>query len=120
MKIDINDPQQILSHVLLDSSCVDDIACSVAWTEHGEVNCKVLMNDIEVPAEDVENSLQRLFNQVEKHYREKYNADSIDDMVEQKARELLKNQADNVLEILGTLQSTLEDSESLIKPHWER
>jgi hypothetical protein len=121
MKIDIENPNRLLSLFLLENV---DIVNSVAETkelkDNGRIIATVKMNGVEVPAEVMENVLQNLINQVEEHYREQYNADAFDKRVEDRAEQILKEHADNVLEKLYSLSTKLEESDSLIKPYWKR
>ena len=121
MNINIDNPAQILSHVLLeDKDLVNAVVSSKQWQELGEIKGTLILNDVEVSADVLENTLQSIFDQIETYTRSKYNADDFDARVEEKAQELIKEHADNCLEKMGELQRVLEMSEQLIKPHWER
>ena len=121
MKVDIDNPKQMLSHLLLDNvDVVTAVAETINWNKSGEINCTVQFNDVELPASILEDVLHKLFKQVEDHYSEKYQADAFDQRVEEKAKEIVKEHADNVVEKLYNLAQVLEESGDLIKPHWER
>lgn len=121
MKININDPSQMLSHVLLgDLDVCKAVRDTKEYKADKTITPTVFMNGIEVPAESLEKALKSLFNQVESHYKEHYQADAFDAKVEEKAVQLLKEHADNAIEKMHNLMMTLEDSESLLTPHWER
>lgn len=121
MQININDPKQMLSHVLLgDDEVVNAVTCTEEWTKDKKLTVEVSINGVKVDAESFENTLKNLFEQVENHYSEVYNADNIDNLVEKKAEELIKNHADSALDKLGRLMEVIEDPENIIKPYWER
>lgn len=121
MQIDIKNPKQILSQFLIKNHHIlDTVGSTEDWKKDGKLTAKVLINNIEVDAESFESTLQGLFERVKKHYADKYDADNLDNLVEERAKELLKQHADNALETLYNLTRTLEESEELLVPHWER
>lgn len=121
MKINVDDPSQLLSHVLLGSREVcTAVRDSKEYKADKTIAATVLMNGVEVPAEILEAALKKLMDQVESHCREHYQADAFDAKVEEKANQLLQEHADNAIEKMQNLMMTLEDAESFLTPHWER
>lgn len=79
MQIDIENPNQLLSHFLLnDRSLVEAVLETKEWKEEGKLTPTVLINGVEISSESFEKTLQGLLNQVEERVREKYGADDID------------------------------------------
>lgn len=121
MDINIKDPSQVLSHVLLqDRSVASKVRGTEQFQKDKTITATVQMNGVEVPASVLEDVLKRLFGQVEARYRERYSADAFDKRVEEKAKELLQQHADNALDKLHQLADVLSDSENLLTPYWER
>lgn len=121
MQIDINNPNQILSHFLLKNcSICEEVSNSPEWKDGKLLTASVFVNGIEIPAQDFEDTLQELFEQVENNIKAKYDVPAIDEMVEGRARSLLREHASNALEKLQEFSDTLEQVELSIKPHWER
>jgi len=121
MKIDVGNPNQILNHFLLnDSNVVDSVAESEDWKERGKLTATVFINGIEIPAESFEKTLQDLFCRVEESMRKKYNTEEFDARVEDRAKVLLKEYADNALDKITNLCQTLENVEDVLIPYWER
>ena len=121
MKVDIENPNQLLSHILLrESEIVSLIADTDKWKNEGVIEARVSFNGIDTDGQLLEDVLQKLFKQVENHYSEQYDADQFDQRVEEKAKALLKEHADNALEKIRELSDQLENIEYTITPHWER
>jgi hypothetical protein len=84
MQIDVENPNQLLSHFLLnDRSLVEAVLETKEWKEEGKLTPTVLINGVEISSESFEKTLQSLLNQVEEHVREKYGADDIDAKVQE-------------------------------------
>ena len=121
MDISIKDPSQIMSHVLLgDDDLVENVAASEAWKEAKEIKGVLTFNGVEVSSLVVESAIKKLLDQVEKFIRKKYDADNIDNLVEERAKKLLKEHAGNALESIYSLTEKLEHADELITPHWDR
>ena len=78
------------------------------------------VNGVEIPAQMMEDWLQFQFESLCKKAKEQYDPENFDKRVEERAKELLKEHADNALEKLEQLQNILYNSEDLLTPHWER
>ena len=121
MKINIGNPNQLLSHVLLgDTEITTLVANTDKWNNEGVIEARVSFNGVDADGQLLEDALQKLFKQVEDHYSEQYDADQFDQRVEEKAKALLKEHADNALEKIMKLSDQLENIEDTITPHWER
>jgi spore coat polysaccharide biosynthesis protein SpsF (cytidylyltransferase family) len=121
MKIDINNPSQLLSHLLLeDVDLVMVVSETSKWKEDGIIEATCQFNGVDVTADVLEKVLQNFVKQIEDHCREKYDANNIDKLVEERANEIIKNHADRVLEKLTAIEYVLSDPHNIITPHWGR
>lgn len=121
MKVTINDPEQLLSHVLY---CNTDLATTIAdteqWKKEGLIEATLCFNGKEVSAQVLEDALSRFVEIIEDDVKNKYDTDNIEKHIEDRARQLLREHADDALTHLGSLMHKLEDCDELLKPHWER
>jgi ethanolamine utilization protein EutA (predicted chaperonin) len=119
--IGVSDPKVLLSRIVLQNR---DIALKIAktdmWVKDGVIEVRAVFNGIEASGEILEKALNNFVEQIDSHYKEHYDANKFDERVEQKAREILKEHADNALEKIDRLFEVLQDSDNIIKPHWER
>ena len=100
MLIEMNNPQQLLSHFMLQNSqVVESIAKTTSWVEAEKLIATVSVNGIEIPAETFEEVLQLLFQQVENYYAKEYNAGNFNARVETRARELLQEKIEDLYDI---------------------
>lgn len=121
MEINIENPKQLLSHFLLaDIGVAEKVRKTEPFQDQRTITATVQMNGVEVPAEVFEKVLNNLLDQVKVHYREQYDADAFDRRVEDRAKQILKEHADNALDKIHNLSMVLEDSENLLTPYWER
>lgn len=121
MKVDISNPQQIMSHILLcNTALVDKVVSTKEWTELDKLTGELTVNGVTVSAQVLEDALQTIFYQIEEHFKEKYDVDKFDEHVEQKAKQLLKEHANDALNVLSDLSDKLHEAEDLLVPHWER
>lgn len=85
MQIDVENPNQLLSHFLLnDRGLVEAVLETKEWKEEGKLTPTVLINGVEISSESFEKTLQGLLDQVEERVREKYGADDIDAKVRER------------------------------------
>ena len=123
MKVDIYNPKQALSHFVLHvSEKAKEIAETAEWTEKKEINAKIFFNGVEVSGEDFESVMEYFVSYYKDHYAEKYAEKyaDVEQAVEDRAQKLIKEHADNALDVLVELQDKLYNAENLLKPHWER
>jgi len=117
MKIDIDNPAQLLSHVLLqDGDVTKAVAETDQFKDRGEITCTVQFNGVEVPAEKLEEVLAHFVKEVEKLV----DLDSFNDKVEERAKQILSEHADNALEKIQWLTDMVDSPDMYIKPEWER
>lgn len=117
MKINIDDNSQLLSHVLLaDKNVCEVVADTENWINNGNIICTVQFNGVECPAEVLENVLQNFIKYIEKQV----DYDKFEQKVEERAKEIIQEHADNVIDKMQDLLVKLQESDDLIKPHWER
>lgn len=107
MQIDVENPNQLLSHFLLnDRSLVEAVVETKEWKEEGKLTPTVLINGVEIGSESFEKTLQGLLKQVEEYVREKYGADDID----AKVREQVESEVNlRVSEFKRELSEKLDD-----------
>lgn len=121
MNVNITDPSQILSHVVLkNTNVVEEVAETPEWKKLGEIQGTLTFNGVEVSAQVLEDALKHVFSRIETYYAEEYDADAFDARVEEKAKELLKEHAGNPLQQLHELVGRLEGIDDVLVPHWER
>jgi hypothetical protein len=119
MKFRIDDPQVILSHILLhDTDLVMAVAATPGWKEEQLVSPAVTFNGVPVPAEVFEGALKELYNQLARNLAEQY--DDVEKEVQRRVEQRLKEEAEPVLNKLYDLQRVLEDVSDVIKPYWEK
>lgn len=116
MIIDIDNPAQLLSHLLLQNK---DVVTKVTQTEkflsEGRVEATVFFNGVELPAETLEEILKHFVKCVERSV----DLDGFNDKVQAKAEEILKTHTDNILEKLEVLDRVSSSPEDFIKEGWE-
>lgn len=118
MKIDVDDVNQLLSHVMLQSNEVVDLVAETSdFKKHSRINAEVSFNGVKVDGSVMEEALHELFKQVKDYYRSEYGADDIDKMIDQRAKELFK---DRVAEFTNDMKETFDNLESkLSRIHWD-
>jgi hypothetical protein len=121
MKFNLENHQVALSHVVLKNTdlCLQ-LADTPLWKENGILEATLIINGVNVPAELIENTMHDLYAQCEDYYKEKYDAKSFDERVEERAIELLKEHADNALERISRLTEILDNPDVLLTSAWER
>ncbi len=121
MKLNIDDVNQLISHIFLnDETVCTTVSTTKEWLEDGVINCEVIFNGIKVDGSVLESTLQHFVKVIEDEFKEKYDTTRLDDIIENKAKELLKQYADNALDKLQDLQRKLEEVDELLIPHWQR
>lgn len=121
MKFSVDDASVLLSHVMIqDEEAAKKIAETKAWKEDNILEAEVAVNGIPVSAQAFEDAFKHLLSEVERQVRERYDADKFDERVDEAAQAILKKHADGVLEQMEVIQNTLQNSEDLLQPHWER
>lgn len=121
MKFGLTDKNKFMTHLLLeDKNLTTEVAVTPLWTEDMVLEATLQINGVDVPAEYLESFMKGLWAHAEEQLREKYNADSFDRKVEEKAEQLLKDHAGNALTQLQDLTEKLESIGEVLTPHWER
>lgn len=117
MELSLESKKQILTAIMLHSATVaKKVATQPKWIVDGKLNATCFINDVEIPAETIEDYFEDVFDRIEKHHREKYDADNLDNLIEEKAKQLLREHADTALEQLSDLQHKLENIEDVLTP----
>ena len=121
MKFNLSNDQVIFNHLMLqDTDIVKQIAATEQWTEDGIFEAEVKINGIVLPAEVFEDWMQEQYKNMEESFKERYDAFNFDSRVEERAKELLKEQAGSCLEVMYNLQQKLEEADSMLTLRWER
>ncbi len=123
MKFDLRNTKTIMVHLMLgDRDLCTKISETPLWTEAVDerLEATLQINGIEVPAQVMEDFMKSLWKSACDEAKLKYDGDSFDNRVEEKARQLLKEHSGNALDKLATLTGQLNDIEETITPHWER
>lgn len=99
MQLDISNPRQLLSHVLLgNTEVVEKVVKTSEWKNDDLLTATVFVNGVEIPAETFEYVLNSLIGQVENRVREKYGADDLDRVVDKLANERLKVKLEDMMD----------------------
>lgn len=121
MLVDIHNPQQALSHVVLaNTELAKALSETELWKQEAKLEAKLTVNGLEIPVQLLEDVMQDLYKRATAEIEDKYGKPDIDAMVEEKAEQLLKEHADNALEKINNLVELLEAPIDLLKPYWER
>lgn len=113
MKINVDNPAQLLSHVMLQNrSVVDAVVATEEWKENGTVTATVSFNGVEVPAEALEEVLQHFVDIIKKscEYEE------VESRIRDRAAKSKRIEENNVSELreslnqMGWLLENLEDN----------
>lgn len=120
-QVNIEDPSQIMSHILLGSfEICDMVASTKEWKDDKKMNLFVSVNGVEIGGDVFEQELKKLIDRVEESFKVKYDATRLDELIEERAKELLKEHADNALEAIYNLTHRLQEAEDLLVPYWQR
>lgn len=121
MKFNLENDQVIFSHLVLqDCKAAEELAETEQWRENGILEAEVKVNGVLIPAEIFEQWMHDHYNAMEEKFKERYDASNFDDRVEERAKELLKEQADGCLDVMYNLQQKLEEADSMLTLRWER
>ena len=119
MQIKLDDPTQILSHVLLhDMDLAMAVAATPGFQEGKQIVPAVTFNGVAVDAEIFEAALKELYNQLSRQFESKY-AD-VEAEVERRLKQRLQEEADEIINRMHRLTDALEHAGDLIKPYWEK
>lgn len=106
--------------MLSEYDVAEKVAITPNWKDSELLEATLQINGVDVPAEVMESFMKDIWNKACKQYSEKYNAVNIDNLVEERAQQLLKDHADDALTKIGELTDTLNGYDNLLTPHWER
>lgn len=121
MKFNLRDDQVIFSHLVLqDCACAEAVAETEAWVEEGTLEAEVKINGVVIPAEVFEKWMHDQWEMMEESFKERYDTANFDNRVEERAKELLKEQADKCLDVMYDLQQKLEQADAMLTLRWER
>jgi hypothetical protein len=119
MHVNINDPTQILSHILLqDEDLAAAVAATPGWRQEQLISPAVEFNGVAVPAQVFEDALKQLVNQLGQQISAQYA--HVEAEVQRRVEQRLKDEVEPVLNKLYDLQRMLENVGDVIKPYWEK
>lgn len=105
----------------------DDEACEkiAATLEESEDKCKVVVatvfiNGVQIDAGVIEKELHRWYNSLETKIRKEFTPEGFDERIEKEVKKRIRERAEGVLELMDSLRDKLQESDDLIKPHWDR
>ncbi|AUR84682.1 coil containing protein [Vibrio phage 1.063.O._10N.261.45.C7] len=112
----------ILSHLVLgDHETAMKIAETELWNDgDGVLEMDIKVNGITLDTEVFRKVMENMWQQARKQAADEVDESQYRDRVEAKAKEILKNQSDNVLEALHDLQGKITYTDNLIKFEWEK
>ena len=114
MKFNLGNPSVIFSHLVLqDHKAASAVAETKQWTEDGTLEAEVKINGVVIPAETFEKWMQDQYAAMGIEFKERYNPEQFDARVEEKARELLNEHAEGVIDAMRVLQDNLEYNQRL-------
>lgn len=121
MNFNLEDSKVFMSHILLsDEQVASAVSDTSLWINDKKLTAKLEVNGVEVPAEVLEEFIKGLWGNLKTQFEREYKTKTIDQKVEEKALELLKERGDNVMDKLTNLINVLSDPENLVTPYWER
>ena len=121
MNFNLEDSKVFMSHILLsDKQVAYAVSDTSLWINDKKLTAKLEVNGVEVPAGVLEEFIKGLWGNLKTQFEREYKTKTIDQKVEEKALELLKERGDDVMDKLTNLINVLSDPENLITPHWER
>lgn len=119
MKVNLQDPSQLMSHLLLaNSNVVEAVIATPQWKSGEGITITAQFNGIEVSAESAEVALQHLFKQQDEYYKQKYA--HVEKEVQKRLEQRIKDEAEKIVDKMRDLIQVLESAGDLIKPYWDR
>ena len=99
MKINMNDPAQLLSHIMLegDKEFIGKLIETDVWKNEHVIIATVQFNGVEISAESAEKTLHRLYADIEKQIEEKYS--DVDAEVERRVKIRMRQFLDKIDEV---------------------
>lgn len=126
MKFNLNDCSIFMSHLLLeDATLADKVSHTKPWLDNQTLEATLQINGVEVPASHIEDFMKSLWKRHEESVESGYKIlktkqDDFNNQVELKAKEILRDHADDAISKLVDMQNSLHNIEDTITPHWER
>lgn len=117
MKFNLENPNVIFSHLVLqDHKAASAVAETEQWVEDEVLEAEVKINGVIIPAEIFEKWMQDQYTIMEEEFKVRYDSEKFDARVEEKARELLNEHAEGVMDAMRVLQDNLKYNHRLF-PH---
>lgn len=126
MKFNLEDCSVFMSHLLLeDANLAETVSHTLPWLDDQTLEATLQINGVEVPASHLEEFMKSLWKRHEEsvesgHKELKRKQEDFDNQVELRAKEVLREHADDTISKLVDMQNSLHNIEDTIKPYWER
>jgi hypothetical protein len=118
MKIDLNDPNQLLSHLLLEDAEVAKAVSKTLTSSYDNVTPTVQFNGVDMQPETLERVLKHFMKCVENDLMNKYS--NVELEVQRRLEERVQKEAKRITLAMEDFIHSIEDARSIIKPYWEK
>lgn len=118
MKISLEDPSQLMSHLLLEDEEVAAATAKTRTKDDSSITATVQFNGVEMKPETLERVLKHFCWCVENDLMKKY-AD-VEAEVHRRLLERVQKEADELTAVMHDFTQRIEDANALIKPYWEK
>ncbi len=110
----------ILSHlVLTDEETATEIAGTSLWAEEGKLEMDIKVNGVPISTEIFRKVLEMMWKQATERADADVDASTHRQRVEDEARKIVKDSAEEIMDKMQELNNKLEDLDSMIKYPWE-
>ena len=112
----IEDSSLMLNHLLLNEPNTAEVVSKTSlWKSNEILEVEVKINGISVPPKAFDDLLKEIFKQAQVDSGK----EAFEQAVEKRAKELLQEQADDIMTAMVQLHNKLEDVDSIVKFVWE-
>lgn len=103
---------ELATFVLLDDTDFTNEVLSKITPEQPNLELTVLVNGVELSAEVFKKTINKFLNNIDQEFQEKYS--DLDKLAEEKARKIIEEKADEVLDKLHHLSSFIDSVKDVI------
>ena len=118
LKVDANNPNQLLSHLLLEDAEVAKSVSKTLTKADPNVIPTVQFNGVEMKPETLERVLKHFIGCVENELMEKYS--NVELEVQRRLEERVQEEVKHITLAMEEFAQSIEDARSIIKPYWEK